>query len=407
MDAVTAAVREQYLRFPYPAGPPAVRQGTDARVLLAAASRGRQRSGPIRVLDAGCGCGVGLVGAATLQADVEFTGIDLCDRSLEAARGSIESRGLRNARVAKVDLMTLEGLDVPEGGFDVVYSSGVVHHLSDPIRGLAQLTEVLAPHGVLSLMVYGTRGRDALYRMVRALDALVPRDRPLEDRLAVGRQLARDVDGGPIFTGPLADLLTIPDVEFVDRYLNVNETSYDVDGVLDLAERAGLGFLRWTEPRHWDVREVLPRGESLDLALTRSPREQWRLVDELTWRPRLELLLGHPQNGPRPPMSAAELDATILCVNPEATFTLERRFLRGAERTEASTVRVRRQDPLHLGPGPAARAAALVGESPEPFLGLDLVQALVREGFDEAQARGASLILVEREVLYRPHPTEA
>ncbi|QDU66044.1 class I SAM-dependent methyltransferase [Engelhardtia mirabilis] len=406
MDAVTAAVREQYQRFPYPAGPPLVRQGTDARTLLATVSRARPAAGPIRALDAGCGCGVGLIGAAVLQSDVQFTGIDLCDRSLEAASHSAASRGLNNVSIEKVDLMTLDGLTVPEGGFDVIYSSGVVHHLSDPARGLAHLAGVLAPHGVLSLMVYGTKGREALYRLVRAIDALVPRDRPLEERLEVGRRLVRDMESGPLFAGPWADLAEIADVEFVDRYLNVNETSYDVDGVLELVTGAGLDFVRWTEPRDWDLREVLPPGASRDRALERPVRQQWKLVDELTWRPRLELLAARAGNAPRAPLTAGELDSAILCVSPEASFESERRFLRGASRTESCSVRVRRGEPLRLGPGPAARAVALVTETPVPFLGLDLVQALVREDFAEAEARAATLALVQAEVLYRPHPTE-
>jgi hypothetical protein len=51
---------------------------------------------------------------------------------------------------------------------------------------------VLAPHGLISLMVYGTHGREPLYRMVRALDLLVPRDRPIPERLAAARRLVRE-----------------------------------------------------------------------------------------------------------------------------------------------------------------------------------------------------------------------
>ena len=62
-------------------------------------------------------------------------------------------------------------LDGPAGGFDVILSSGVVHHLVDPLAGLQRLREHLAPHGVLSLMVYGRHGRESLYRVVQGLSA--------------------------------------------------------------------------------------------------------------------------------------------------------------------------------------------------------------------------------------------
>ena len=95
-------------------------------------------------------------------------------------------------------------------------------------RDCGNSRRVLAPHGVISLMVYGTHGREPFYRMVRAIDLLVARDRPLAERLAVARRLAREMPAEALRVGPIALDDSISDSEFVDRYLNVNETSYDV-----------------------------------------------------------------------------------------------------------------------------------------------------------------------------------
>ena len=62
-----------------------------------------------------------------------------------------------------------------EGGFDVIYSSGVLHHLSDPARGLALLRDA----GVLQAE---RRGKQVFYA-VRAA-ALADTLRTLADLLA-------------------------------------------------------------------------------------------------------------------------------------------------------------------------------------------------------------------------------
>ncbi len=402
MDAVTEAVRAMYTQFPYPAGGAVLRQGTDARLLLSRAARGRPAGRPLRVLDAGCGRGVGLVGAASLQPDVEFTGIDLCTRSLDDARLEVERRGLRNVELAEVDLMTLTGLAVPAGGYDVILSSGVIHHLADPGIGLARLASALAPHGVLSLMVYGKHGRESLYRLVRAIDQLVPRDAPLAERLAVGRTLAQQTDARPLSAGPWSDQRTIADVEFVDRYLNVHETSYDVPGLFQLIEAANLRFLGWTEPADWSVDALLPPGPLLERARALAPVRQFALVDELAFRPSLEVLLCHPDNRPRAPIDPRQFAREALAWNPESCLCVERRNLRASQRIESVRLTVRRRDPVTLGPL-TARIALLIEDQREPFLFGELVQLAAKQGILADGARKAALELIELDGLYRPH----
>ncbi len=403
MDSITATVREMYTHFPYPAGAPMLRQGTDARLLLSHSRRGRPAGAPIRVLDAGCGRGVGLIGGAVLSPDIDFLGVDLCTRSLDEARAQVQSRGLANVRLQELDLMTLDGLDAPAGGFDVILSSGVVHHLVDPLAGLKRLREHLAPHGVLSLMVYGRHGREALYRVVRAIDALVPRTAPLAERLRVGRELVGSIDSPAFMAGPWNDQRAIGDAEFVDRYLNVHETSYDVSGLLALIEGAGLEFLRWSEPADWDVGTLLPIGPLRERALALAPREQWQLVDSMFWRPGLELFVCHAGNGSRDPFDARRAQYEALCLSPEATLHFERRNLRGLQRNESLSVRVRRREPLVVGTGPLAQALLLLEDQLEPFLYPEFVRVLGERGVAEPAARAAVEELLRQEVLYRPH----
>ena len=406
MDAITATIREMYTHFPYPDGAPMLRQGGDARLLLSLARRGRPAGAAIRLLDAGCGRGVGLIAGAALQPDVDFLGVDICARSLDAAREQARRRNLNNVRFQELDLMTLEGLDAPGDGFDVILSSGVLHHLADPLTGLRRLREHLAPHGVLSLMVYGRHGRESLYRVVRAIDALVPRSAPLAERLAVGRQLVASFPCEAFRAGPWSDHAEIGDAEFVDRYLNVHETSYDVPELFALIASAGLEFLRWCEPADWDVESLLPPGELRERALTLAPLERWRLLDAMFWRPGLEVILCQAGNGPREPLDIGHAESEPLCLSPEASLHFERRNLRGLQRNESLRVRVRRREPIDVGVGPLAQALLLLEDQLEPFLFGDFVRALAERGVGPQAARAAILELLRSDVLYRPHQAD-
>jgi SAM-dependent methyltransferase len=407
MDEITAAVRAMYEAFPYPAtSAPQLRTSTDARLLLSYGVRSRAKGQPLCVLDAGCGRGVGVLGAATLQPDVQFLGIDLNRVALAEAKSEAERRKLANVTFQEVDLMTLEGLTPPTGGFDVIYSSGVVHHLSDPRAGLSRLAAVLAPHGVLAFMVYGRHGRESVYRLAHAMDLLCPRDRPLVERLEVLRAVVRQSSAETIEGRPFTGLAQTDDAELVDRYLNVNENSYDVASLLALVQASGLSFLRWSEPADWAVERLFPPGPLLDRALSLPARAQFALVDQLRWRPRLELILARPDNGARLPPPPAQLPTTMLAVNPEVSFQTSLRNLRGAARIETFSYQLRANPPVAVSTGLMASALVLVRDQNRPFRGDSLLNGLRNEGATSEQAAAVVWQLVAGEVLYCPHPAD-
>lgn len=400
-DAVTEAVRAMYTAYPYPSGPPKLRQGCDPELVRSWIETPPVHAGPLRVLDAGCGRGVGLIASAATAPDVDFLGVDLCERSLREAQREARRRGLRNVRFARVDLMTLEGLEVPAGGFDVVVSSGVLHHLSDPDRGLAALAGVLSEAGAISLMVYGRRGRADLYRLVRAIDALVPRSAPLEERLRVGRDLVREQVGGLVDREPWGDVHGLGDAEFVDRYLNVHERSFDVPELFAWIQRAGLEFLRWAEPADWSPEEILRDGATSARAGALSEQARYRLVDELVPRPSLELAVVRRGTTPRVPFRTAPDLLAPLAWSPEALLLTERRQVRAGERIESVRVRVRRRE--HDLRQDRAQVALLAEGCSAPFSPRALVLAAEERGLDERRTLEAIASLLDLEAFYRPH----
>lgn len=406
MDPVTAAVRDQYDRFPYPDGIPVLRVGWDARYLLSKVALARPKGRKIQALDAGCGRGLGIAGAASVQPDVQFTGIDISSTALEHARAHAEQLKLKNVTLDTGDLMTLDGLKIPEGGFDVIYSSGVLHHLSDPEAGLRGLAGALAPHGVILLMVYGTLGRQALTRFAEAINVLLPEDTPLAERLTPARQLAESAEEH-LFPGTRWEKsIGTQDAEFVDRFLNVNETAYDVPGLHALAEQAGMRFIAWSEPADWDPLALIRQPELQARVRELPAMDRHHLVELLAPRPSMECILALAGNAPRPPLAMADLNQTAFVVNPDVTFSREVRNLRRSQRVESLRLTIRTREPITLKPGPEARAGLMLAGQAQPFKGKEFVQALGKEGISQDLARQVLVSFLVADVVYVPHPVD-
>lgn len=98
------------------------------------------------VLDAGCGKGRFAYFTAPLVG--LLCAIDGSDAVHAAARNL---SAFDNAYVIKGDLLTPP---FPEGGFDLVFCLGVIHHLPNPRRGFAEISRLVRPGGRLLLYVY-------------------------------------------------------------------------------------------------------------------------------------------------------------------------------------------------------------------------------------------------------------
>ena len=402
MDKITKAIRELYEDFPYPAGSAVLRVASDARYLLSLGKLSRPTNTPIKVLDAGCGRGVGLLGCATLQPDVEFLGIDINRVALKEVEEQIEVRGLNNVKVQEVNLMTLEGLEVPEGGFDVIYSSGVLHHLSDPDEGLRRLKSVLAPHGIISLMVYASVQRQQLYRLINATKLLVPDDVPLRERIDPTRMLAEYCGTAMLKGTTFESVSEVEDTEFVDLCLNPNEISYTVESMWELLNKTGMKFLRWTFPRQWSA-EIFPEGELRDRARRLNEYDLYRLV-ELVNNKRFELIITHQDNDRRPLFAAEDLETTLFAVNSEIVFSISNRNLRKGLMTESLTYKhPGDNEPVVCTNFAYMTALAILREQFEPFTADSFVEIMKQDGIPAVNAMDALMHFLEQDVLYRPH----
>jgi SAM-dependent methyltransferase len=105
-----------------------------------------------RVLDAGCGTGRHARFAAQYGAG-EVVALDLSEAVETASR--VLSR-YENAEVVQGDLLRPPLRTAANGGgFDFVYSIGVLHHLPDPYEGFRSLLRFVRPGGTIAVWVYG------------------------------------------------------------------------------------------------------------------------------------------------------------------------------------------------------------------------------------------------------------
>jgi phosphatidylethanolamine/phosphatidyl-N-methylethanolamine N-methyltransferase len=101
--------------------------------------------GPVeRVLDAGCGTGQVTVELARIAKRVDA--VDFVDEMLAIARGKVQSLGLTNVSFEKAGV---HALAFPDGSFDAVVLSNVLHLVDDPGKALREARRVLKPGGKL------------------------------------------------------------------------------------------------------------------------------------------------------------------------------------------------------------------------------------------------------------------
>lgn len=112
--------------------------------------------GTEQVLDAGCGRGLMLIGAAKKLTTGKATGVDIW-QSYDLT-GNKEKAVLDNAQIEQVSdriivkTANIKSLPFPDNNFDVIFSNFVIHNLYQKCQrenALKELMRVLKPHGIL------------------------------------------------------------------------------------------------------------------------------------------------------------------------------------------------------------------------------------------------------------------
>ena len=106
-------------------------------------------SSGMSLLDCGCGPGPLTMGLAEAVDPGRAVGIDIEPTMVEWAKRAAADRGISGVEFRVADVYDLPFVD---GEFDVVFSSAVIEHLSDPVRALAEMRRVTKPGGIVAVI---------------------------------------------------------------------------------------------------------------------------------------------------------------------------------------------------------------------------------------------------------------
>jgi SAM-dependent methyltransferase len=189
------------------------------------------------ILVAGCGTNQAAV-IAFNNPEAKVTAIDISQPSLDHHAYLKAKHRLDNL---ELHLLPIEDVGKLHQDFDLIMSTGVLHHLASPEAGMAALASCLRPDGVAAIMLYARFGRagvemlqsvfremglkqsDTSLVMVREAIEVLPPDHPLQSYLKLAPDLKYDAG-------------------LVDTFLHGRDRSYTVDDCIDLVSSAGLVF---------------------------------------------------------------------------------------------------------------------------------------------------------------------
>ena len=266
----------------------------------------------IRILDAGCGTGVGTEYLVHLNPQAEVVGVDLSAGALEVAR-----ERCRRSKANRVEFHHLSLYDVEQlnSEFDLINCVGVLHHLPDPIRGIQSLAAKLAPGGLMHVFVYGELGRWEIKLMQQAI-SLLQGDRrgDYRDGVQVGRQIFAALPENNRIVKREKERWSMEnqrDENFADMYVHPQEIDYNIDTLFELIDASGLDFLGFSNPKNWQLERLLPKVPQLmERAQGLSKIQRYRLIELLDPEvvTHYEFFLG------RPPLPKADWssDETLL-----------------------------------------------------------------------------------------------
>ncbi len=230
------------------------------------------------ILIAGCGAHQAAVFAYS-NPSAKVVAIDVSQSSLDHHQLLKDNYNLSNLELHRLPIEQVTSLGRT---FDLIVSSGVLHHLADPHLGMSSLAGVLRPDGVIGVMLYATYGRlgvemmQGVFREIglgqnqRSIDtvrealAVLPPEHPVQSYLGIAPDLYYDAG-------------------LVDTFLHGRDRNYTVDDCLELVEASGLVFQDWLNKSSYYPFTNGDPGFLTDIAALPA-RQQWSVMERINQR---------------------------------------------------------------------------------------------------------------------------
>ncbi len=233
-NAVSQKVRGQYEEFPYPRWRHVLKPIETPEVFESLPESG------CKILVAGCGTGQEPVMFARRFPEAKVLAVDLSHASLSYGIYMAEKLGVKNVEFRHGDILNL---GIISDKFDMVTSSGVLHHMEDPVKGWRVIMDLLKPGGHMLIGLYSKIARrfvlqaqDFIKQKGYTLDAAGMRS----FRSEAHNLLKKNVFDGITNATDFYNLSMLRDLLF-----HVQEHDYDLPEIRKCLDELGLKFVKF------------------------------------------------------------------------------------------------------------------------------------------------------------------
>jgi 2-polyprenyl-3-methyl-5-hydroxy-6-metoxy-1,4-benzoquinol methylase len=247
-DDVSEKVRQQYEENPYPrwskvfAENQALPVDQYIRMRFPGALYKAIGGNAPEVLIAGCGTGMHAIQRALQFRPANVLAIDLSLSSLSYAIRKTKELGLTNLRYAQADILALDS----KRTFDVVDSSGVLHHLKNPLDGWRRLAGLVRPGGLMHIGLYSAIARRDI-NVARGQLAQQGREYSVQEVRHLRADIASRSEGDPLHNiTRFSDFFSMSECR--DLLFHVQEHQFTIPQIAEFLGEAGFTFLGFETP---------------------------------------------------------------------------------------------------------------------------------------------------------------
>ena len=229
------------------------------------------------ILIAGCGTNQAAQ-IAYMNRAAKVVAVDVSQPSLDHEKFLKDKYSLKNL---ELHLLPIEEIPSLNEKFDLVMSTGVLHHMDSPKTGMKALADVMRPDAVAAIMLYARYGRSG----VELMQAVFREMGLKQDEESLQMVKAAVASLGPAH--PLQGYIQIaPDLNFdagvVDTFLHGRDKSFTVDDCIDLVTSAGLVFQDWFLKSPYYPSTLTEPGNEFFAAVNQLPAEKiWSVMERV------------------------------------------------------------------------------------------------------------------------------
>jgi ubiquinone/menaquinone biosynthesis C-methylase UbiE len=187
-------------------------------------------------LVAGCGTGQHSIEAAVRYANSDITAIDLSMSSLSFALRRTRELNIENIKYWHGDILDLSSMETE---FDVIETTGVLHHMNDPMLGWRILKGCLKSKGLMRVGLYSSLARADLSEVKESMGDL---EQPITNQKIYDYRNRVLDNAGPEFE----KLVRYPDFfstsELRDLLFHVQEHTFTLIEIKNMLKELGLIF---------------------------------------------------------------------------------------------------------------------------------------------------------------------